>query len=160
MINASVTSGNRSAATLSLSGITGSGLNQLDESRGRYGSSPRALDGHMLVGVVAGAHERSSRHVLEAELVSGLLELLELVRMPVAHDRQVILGGAQVLTERQHLDVMRAEGPQRVDHLLEAFAQPDHQARLRDHLVSAQLLGVAQHAAGALKPRSSARKRI
>src|SRR3954447_25218386 len=43
----------------------------------------------VLVGVIAGAHERPRGHVLEAELVAGALERGELGRGPVADDGEV-----------------------------------------------------------------------
>jgi hypothetical protein len=65
-------------------------------SAGRGGQRPDAgpvlLD--VRVGVVAGAHEWAGGDVVEAELVGGLLEGLELVRVPVADDREVALGRA------------------------------------------------------------------
>src|SRR5437899_2189417 len=90
------------------------------EARGRRGRlsldgarSERADAGAMLrdvlVGVVGGAHERSRGDVLEAEVVGGALERGELVGMPVAHHREVALGGAQVLADGQHLHVARAQ---------------------------------------------------
>src|SRR5207248_4283186 len=57
----------------------------------RHRSDPRRVLSHVLVGVVARAHQRSGGHVLEAQLVRSPLELLELVRVPVADDRQVVL---------------------------------------------------------------------
>ena len=97
---------------------------------------------HVLVGVIAASHERAGGDVLEPELVRGPLELRELVGVPVADDRQVVLGRPQVLTDREHLDVVLAQRAERVDHLLERLAQPDHQPGLRDDLVAAELLGV------------------
>jgi hypothetical protein len=50
----------------------------------------------VLIGVVAGADQGPGGHRLEAELIGGLLQCLELLRVPVAGDRQVVLGRAQV----------------------------------------------------------------
>ena len=94
--------------------------------------------------------------MLEAELVRGPLELGELVRMPVADDRQMVLGGAQVLADRQHLDVVLTQPAERVDHLVEGLAEADHQPGLGDDLVPAHLLGGAQDAARALEGGAAA----
>src|SRR3954449_6004272 len=63
------------------------------------GPDTRPLLGHVLVGVVARAHERPGGDVVEAQLVRRGLQRLELVRVPVAHDRQVALAGTQVLAD-------------------------------------------------------------
>src|SRR5690242_16591760 len=73
----------------------------------RADARPVLLD--VLVGVVAGADQRAGRDVLEAELVGRGLERLELVRVPVAHDRQVALGRAQVLADGEHLHALLAQ---------------------------------------------------
>src|SRR5690349_8388632 len=144
---------------LSLSGNTGSRpYAQLRRAalagRGdRADARPVLLD--VLVGVVAGAHQRARGDVLEAELVGRDLERLELVRVPVAHDRQVALGRTQVLADGEHLDALLAQLAEGVDHLLVGLAEPDHQAGLRRHLVAAHLLGVAQDAQRALPARAA-----
>src|SRR3954454_11042703 len=108
--------------------------------------------GHMLVGVVAGAHQRPGRDVVEAEVVGGALERLELVGVPVAHDRQVALARSEVLPDGQDLHAVLAQLGERVDHLGVRLAESDHQPGLGGHLVAAHLLGVAQHAQRALPP--------
>ena len=55
---------------------------------------------------------------------------------------------------------MLAEDREGLDHLLVRLAEADHQAGLRRHLVAAHLLGVAQHAAGALEARAAAGHRV
>src|SRR5215213_8510856 len=60
------------------------------------GGRPRGLF-ERLLGVIARAHERSRGDGLEAQGVGLALQLGELVRVPVARDRKVVLGGAQVL---------------------------------------------------------------
>src|SRR4051812_41270115 len=79
-IRIAVTIGNRSVGMLSLSGNTSAG------SAGQRPDARRVL-GDVLVSVVGAAHERPGSDVIEAEGVRGVLERLELVRMPVAHDR-------------------------------------------------------------------------
>ena len=51
------------------------------------GPIARLALGDVLVGVVAGAYERTRGNVLESELVRGIFELLELVGVPVTDDR-------------------------------------------------------------------------
>ena len=64
---------------------------------------PLAL-GEVLVGVVAGADQGAGGDGLEAEVVGGSLEGGELVGVPVADDREVVLGRAQVLADGEDLD--------------------------------------------------------
>src|SRR4051794_3791297 len=85
-------------------------------------AGPVLLD--VRVGVVARAHERACGDVVEAQRVRGLLEGLELVGMPVAHDGQVLLGGTQVLPDGEDLDVVVAQHPERLDHLLVVSPRP------------------------------------
>src|SRR3954468_11744834 len=100
-IRMTVTTGKRSVGMLSRSGNTSAGLCQRPDAG-------RVL-GDVLVGVVGAAHERPRGDVVEAERVGGVFERLELVRMPVADHRQVALGGAQVLADREHLHAGRAQ---------------------------------------------------
>jgi hypothetical protein len=65
--------------------------------------------------------------VVEAQRVPGLLERLELVGMPVAHDGQVTLGRAQVLADRDDLDLALAQPAEGVDHLVERLPEADHE---------------------------------
>src|SRR5215207_7741633 len=120
----------------------------------------RELLRDVLVGVVARAHERARGDVVEAELVRSSLERLELVRVPIAHDRQVALGRAQVLADGEHLDSVLAQLPERVDQLVVRLAEPDHQARLRRHLVAAHRLRVGEHAQRALPGAAAPRDRV
>src|ERR1039457_4826235 len=95
-----VTSGKRSLGMLSLMGNMRQngcptrvrGAENLPRlSPGSERPAARLRLRHVLVGVIGGAHERSGRDVVEAERVGGLFERHELVRVPVAHDRQVAL---------------------------------------------------------------------
>src|SRR4051812_13025441 len=130
-------------------------------SRGGCALEPAGAAGQMmLVGVVARADERPGGDVLEAEVVGGPLERLELVGVPVAHDRQVALGGAQVLADGEHLHALLAQVAERLDHLVVRLAEPDHQAGLGRDLVAAHLLGVAQDAQRALPARPAAGDRV
>ena len=84
--------------------------------------------------MVGGADEAGPRRrCFEAERVGRLLERRELVRVPVADDRQMLLRGAQVLADRQHLHAVLAQHREGLDHLLVTLAEPDHQPRLRRH---------------------------
>src|SRR5438874_13835912 len=120
-ISRTVTTGKWSVGMLSLSGNTSAG------GAGQRPDARRVL-GNVLVGVVRAAHERPGRDVVEAERVRGLLERLELVRMPVAHDGQVALRRAQVLPDGEHLDARLAQVLERRDHLSVGLAESDHQA--------------------------------
>src|SRR5215217_8097776 len=120
-IRITVTTGNRSVGMLSFSGNTSAG------GAGQRPDAGRILR-HVLVGVVGAAYERPGRDVVEAQRVGGLLERLELVRVPVAHDRQVALGRAQVLADGEHLDAGFAEVLEGGDHLVVGLAEADHQA--------------------------------
>src|SRR6478736_343840 len=100
-IRITVTTGKRSVGMLSRSGNTSAGVRQRADAR-------RVLR-DVLVGVVGAAYERAGGDVVEAQGVRRVLEGLELVRVPVAHHRQVALRGAQVLANREHLDAARAQ---------------------------------------------------
>src|ERR1700733_8149764 len=84
----------------------------------------------LLVGVVAGADERPRFDVLEAERLAVCLELGELVRMPVADERVVLERWAQVLTDRDDLDVVGAHLIEQLLDLVHLLPEPDHEARL------------------------------
>src|SRR3954470_9636991 len=155
-ISVTVTTGKRMVGMLSLSGNTLRGV----LPRGGERTRARLRLGHVLVGVVARPHERPGGDVIEAERVGGVLERLELVGMPEAHDGQVALRRAQVLPHREDLDALLAQRAERLDHLVVALAEPDHQARLGDDLLAAHLLGVAQDAQRALPARAAARDGI
>src|SRR5215213_4816772 len=136
------------------------GMSSLSGSKPVLAHGAGARLGEGLLGVVAGAHERAGSDGLEAERVGLALELGELLGMPVAHDRQVVAGRAQILPDGEHLHVMLAQDPERLQQLLARLAEPGHQAGLRDDLVAAHLLGVAQDSAGAQEARTAPRQRI
>src|SRR5690348_13156894 len=64
---------------------------------------------HVLVRVIGRAHQRTGGDVLEAEVMSGRLQRRELLRLPVAHDRQMALGGPQVLADGEDGHAGRAQ---------------------------------------------------
>ncbi len=99
-------------------------------------------------------------HVGEAHRVAALLKLLELLRVPVAHDREVVLGRSQVLADGDDRDAGIAQLAERVGHLLKALAEPNHQAGLGDDLALAHLAGVGEHTQGALPARAAASDRV
>ena len=76
----------------------------------------RATD--VLLGVIARAHQWAGGDVLEAEPVGRSLECRELVRVPVAHDRQVALRRTQVLPDGEHPHAVLAQCSERIHHLL------------------------------------------
>jgi hypothetical protein len=96
--------------------------------------------------IQAGAHQRPGGDVVEAELVGGILQRGELVGVPVAHDGQMTLGGAQVLTYGEHADAVLAQRGECIDELVVGLAEPDHQPGLGDDVAFAHLAGEAQHA--------------
>src|SRR3954453_14056242 len=109
-MRSAVTIGNRSVGMLSLSGNTSAG------SAGERPDARRVL-GNVLVGAVGAAPGRSGRDVVEAKPVRRVFERLELVGMPVAHDRQMALGRPQVLPHGEHLDAGVAQVLEGGDHL-------------------------------------------
>src|SRR4051794_22795403 len=76
---------------------------------GRDRAGARKRLGHVLVRVVARAHERAGRDVLEAERVRRALQRQELLGVPVADDGEVALGGPQVLADGEHLHALLAQ---------------------------------------------------
>ena len=103
--------------------------------------------GHLVAGVVARAHERRRLDVLEAERQRLDLHLGELVGVVVALERQVLQRRAQVLADREDVDVDRAQRLERLGQLGPRLAEADHQARLRVDGVAdlvGHLLGPAQ----------------
>src|SRR3954454_11335 len=103
----------------SLSGIKGS-AEQYPLARGR---SLR----QGLLGVIARPHERSRRHGLESHRVRLALELAELVRVPVPHDRQVVARGTEVLADGQHLHTVLAQHAEGLEELLLGLAEAGHE---------------------------------
>src|SRR5689334_13696320 len=163
-ISATVTNGKFSVGMLSLIGNTGWPPGYPPARRAlrgcRDGTDARPALFHVFIRVIRRAHERAGRDVLEAEIVGGRLQRLELVRMPVAHDRQVALGRAQVLADGEHLDALLAQLAERVDHLRVGLPEADHEPGLGRDLVAAHRLGVLEHAQRALPPRAAARDRV
>src|SRR4051812_20181474 len=108
-MSATVTAAKRSVGMLSFSGNTLRRRSVVVSAGGCDGSDARPLLRHVLVGVVAGAHEGPGGDVVEAKVVGRPLERGELVGVPVAHDGQVALRGAQVLADGQDLHAVRAQ---------------------------------------------------
>ena len=64
---------------------------------------------HLLPRVVTGPDERAAFDMLEAELHSDLIQLAELFRRDIAIEFDMAVGGAEVLAERENVDVDGAE---------------------------------------------------
>ena len=84
----------------------------------------------VFVGVIRRPHQRTGGDVLEPERQRCGLEGGELLRLPVPHDRQVALGGPQVLPDGEDLDALLAQVAERIYHLLVGLAEAHHQAGL------------------------------
>src|SRR6185503_7503136 len=87
---ASVTTAKRSVGMLSRRGIK-----PAKPSGGRWRRGPP--DRGLLVGVVRAPHQRPGSNRLEAHRIGLVLEVGELLRRPVADDRQMLLRRTQVL---------------------------------------------------------------
>src|SRR3954471_1506220 len=121
---------------------------------GSDGTDARSVLLHMLVRVVTGADERAGGDVLEPELVRRRLERLELVGVPVADDRQVALGRAQVLADGEDRDARLAHVGGRRDPLVVPLTQAAPHAELGHDLALAELERVAEHAQRARPARA------
>src|SRR5690242_5964793 len=86
---------------------------------------------HLLPGVIAGPHQWSALHVTEAERHADLVETAELVRRDVAIECDVAVGWAQVLAERQDVDIHGAKVLHDRDDLLIGLAHAEDDAGLR-----------------------------
>src|ERR671910_110711 len=125
----------------------------------RAASAGRGLR-QSLLGVVARADQRPRRHGLEPHRVRLALEPGELLRVPVAHDRQVVLGRPQVLADGQDLHAVLAQHAEGLEQLLLRLPEPGHQARFGDDLVAAHLLRVPEYPARAEEARPAPRERV
>src|SRR5215217_9386309 len=110
---ATVSTGKRRVGMSSLIGTTSSAQVRAAARRSCLAAGAR----ERLLGVVARANQRPRRHGLEALRVRLALELGELLGMPVAHHRKVVARGPQVLADREHLDLVLAQNPKRLDQL-------------------------------------------
>src|SRR5688500_2403747 len=86
---------------------------------------------HLLPGVIAGTNEGSRFDMLEAHRESFAAKHRELVWRDVAVERNVIGGRAQILPERENVDVDGAKIPHRREHLFDRLAHPQDDAGLR-----------------------------
>ena len=89
-------------------------------------SEPRLV--RLLVGVIAGTHERAAGGVSEAHRVCGVLEPLELRGLDIAQDRKMVRRRLQVLADSQHVDVVRAKIAHDRENLLVALPKSDHES--------------------------------
>src|SRR5262245_40021573 len=85
---------------------------------------------HLLPRVIAGPHQRSALDVTEAELHADLVEAAELVGRDVAIERDVSVGRAQVLTERQDVHVHGTQVLHDRDDFLVGLAHAEDEAGL------------------------------
>src|SRR5439155_16505955 len=92
---------------------------------------PELRAGNLVASVVARAHERPRLDVLEPEGRSLDLHLGELVGVVIALDRQMLQRRPQVLTDREDVDVDRAERLERLRQLGPRLAEADHERALR-----------------------------
>ena len=127
---------------------------------GYDGCRERADAGAVLLDVLVGVvRERTSGPAAtcsKPSVVRRLLERGELLRRPVADDRQVALGRAQVLADGEDLDAGLAHLAERVDELVVRLAEADHQAGLGRDLALAHLERVARApaaSASSVEPR-------
>src|SRR5262245_11750524 len=84
----------------------------------------------LALGVVRRAHQRARLDVGEPERAPDFGELGELVGMVEARHRQVPGRRAQVLAEREHDDVDRAQVPHRGHQLVALLAEPEDEPGL------------------------------
>src|SRR5512132_4023464 len=86
---------------------------------------------HLLPRVVTGAHEGTALDVPEPELHADLVEPSELVRRDVPVERDVAVGGPEVLAEGEDVHVDGAKILHHGDDLLIGLAHPEDDPRLR-----------------------------
>jgi diguanylate cyclase (GGDEF)-like protein len=93
----------------------------------------------LLVGVIRAAHQRRAGRMRKAHRAGLDLEHLERLRRHVAQHGQVMIARREVLADRQHVDVVRAQVTHHVQDLVVGFAQAHHQAALGRHVGHAAL---------------------
>src|SRR5689334_23329422 len=96
--------------------------------RGGAPSDARRLD--LLPGMIARAHEGTRFHVAITHLATGFTELCELLRCVVPVERVVIRRGAEILSEREDVDVHVAKLSHRLQYLGNGFAHAEDESRL------------------------------
>ncbi len=101
------------------------------------------------VGVIAGAHEGTALHPLEAARLALFFEASELIGRIVPHNRQVETARLQILADGHDVQVVGAQVVHHLQNLVPRLAQPDHDARFGERL------GI--HALGALEQFQAAR---
>src|SRR3954466_1289548 len=96
----------------------------------------RALEAgsvRLLVGVIGRAYERSDGGMAKAHCLRLLLILRKNGRLDIALHRQVMRRRLQVLADRQHVDIVRAQVAHDGEDFAVFLAKADHQPRLRRH---------------------------
>ena len=101
----------------------------------------------LLVGVVAGAHERAGFDDAQADAEGELLPVPELLGRHPAVDLPVLRGGLQVLAEREDVHLLGGDVAQALFDLGRRLAEAEHDSGLRGE---AARLGVAEHGEAAL----------
>src|SRR6186997_1403358 len=90
--------------------------------------------------MVRRAGERTRLHVRETHGAADVTELVELPGRVKPDDRQMLLGGPEVLAKRQNIDVALPEITHCHEELVPFFAQPENDPRFGET--------VRHHAAG------------
>ena len=107
--------------------------------------SPQPLE--ILIGVIGRAREREKRHQQEAARERRLAVALELGGRDVARHRRVARRRAQVLADRDEVDVGVAQVVDHGEHLVRLLAEADHHAGLGEgrglHVLHARAAGRA-----------------
>ena len=88
-----------------------------------------------------------------------LLKLRELFRRPEAVDRVVFRRGLQILPNGQEIDARRAQVIHHLPHIVQRFAQPDHQAGFGENLGTGAF-GVIQKTQRGVVARAGTDRRI
>src|SRR5580765_3387509 len=97
-----------------------------------------------LVRMVRTAHQRARSDMLEAELVSVLGQGVEFGWCPVAQHGVMVRRRLQILADRHHIDIVRAQIVQRAVHLRFSLAEAEHDARLGWYLGMLRLEALQQ----------------
>src|SRR5688500_12375885 len=112
-----------------ISTIPGEGISARFEGRGLRGAALHQLP----VGPIGGPYQRSGLDMGEAHRLADPRQLGELVGMHEPLDRQVPIGGPQVLADRQDVDVALDQVAHDRQDLRRLLAEPEHHAGLGHH---------------------------
>jgi hypothetical protein len=87
----------------------------------------------LLAGVVRAADERTGLDVAEAQPLAKRPNLIELVRVIVALDQQVLVVRPEVLAHGEEVAVVLPQVAHRLLDLCQRLTEPDHNSRFRRH---------------------------